>query len=112
MESQPYYTDPFINSNRKIITVNNRNYSEEELIKIINYYESQHPYVSPQDLFNQDMLYNIMLNSDIQDINQMCQLNIIANNICNSKMFWKEKLSIDYPLIKPNSTDWKEEYIL
>ena len=62
-------------------------------------------------VINQDMLYNIMLNNDIKNINHIGQVNKIANNIYNSKIFWKEKFMIDYPLVKPNSTNWKQEYI-
>lgn len=60
---------------------------------------------------NQDIFYNIMLNSDIKDINSLCRTNNLANQLCNSNYFWKDKFNIDYEFVTPKSTMWKQEYI-
>ena len=61
-------------------------------------------------IFNlQDILYHVMLNSDIKEINSLCRTNEMANQLCYSNFFWKNKFSMDYPFINPKG--FKDEYI-
>lgn len=42
-----------------------------------------------------EIIYNILLNNDYGDIVSYCQVDDC--NICNDKIFWYNKLKIDYP---------------
>ncbi len=63
-----------------------------------------------------DILYNILLQSDVKTINQLCKTNKKANTICNNnKQFWIDKFSQDYlePLLidfEPDDYSYLEWY--
>ncbi len=60
-----------------------------------------------------DLYYEILLNSDIEDIDNLCMINKSFNNICQSKYFWIDKFNKDkLPLIKKHNktVDWVIEY--
>lgn len=59
-----------------------------------------------------DILYTVMLNSDIKSIGELCQTYNNANIICNSNHFWKDKFTLDYPSVSPNTFNYKKEYQL
>ena len=64
---------------------------------------------------NQDIMFNILLNGNIDNLKILCQTNKIANQICNSDFFWMTKLSHDnIPVIykkHPNNyIKWVEYY--
>ena len=42
-----------------------------------------------------DMMYNILLQADINIIRQLCQINKSTNEICNSEHFWLTKFKQD-----------------
>lgn len=51
---------------------------------------------------NKDILYNIMLNSNIKTIENLCKINKVTGIICKSKAFWKDKLMVDGYLFDNN----------
>ena len=61
-----------------------------------------------------DILYNILLNVNMDKISQMCILNKSANNICNNNNFWVDKFTYDnilLPNLFPNNiSGWIKEY--
>lgn len=44
---------------------------------------------------NDEIIYNILLNSNIHDIRNLCQSNIQFKNICHDKHFWVDKFNHD-----------------
>lgn len=42
---------------------------------------------------NQDVIYNILLQSDLTSIKQLCSVNTVANKLCKDQHFWTEKLN-------------------
>ena len=46
-------------------------------------------------VFNQDILFNILLNSKGSDIDSLCITNKITNKICNDDFFWITKFTHD-----------------
>lgn len=60
-----------------------------------------------------DNLFNIMIESDIETINNLCVTNK-NNNVCNNEYFWVEKFNHDnMPIIiyRNNFSTWIKEYI-
>lgn len=56
------------------------------------------------------MMYNLLLQSDLNTIKKLCITNQQANKICRDMSFWKNKYMNDYP-IYDNPVNWKNEYI-
>lgn len=57
---------------------------------------------------NKDSLYNIMLQSDPDQLINLCKTNKLANNICKNKQFWIDKFNT-YNFFLPviyNTDDW------
>jgi hypothetical protein len=66
-------------------------YSQEELISS----QIQPEKYNRNTLFTNDLLYEYMLNSDINDIKNLCQIDKAANQICHSSEFWTNKMLHD-----------------
>lgn len=61
-------------------------------------------------IFNGDIIYNIMLQSDIDTIhiiNTSCKL---IYDMYQTKKFWEDKFKRDFNDVVCNSNDWKTEY--
>lgn len=66
-------------------TIKNINYTENELITMIDFYNQHH--ISnelPKELWEE-----ILLQTDIKDLKQACITNKITNSICHNNQFWK-----------------------
>lgn len=64
---------------------------------------------------NEDILFNILLQSNINNIKNYCLLSTISKNICNDKNFWLTKFKIDnipilYDIIPSTLSQWIKEY--
>lgn len=57
-------------------------YSKNDILTMIRYYQQHHPHIS------QDTWYNILLNTDVNQINKSCQTNKLTSQICHNKQFW------------------------
>ena len=63
--------------------------------------------------FNDDILFNIMLNSDLKSIGNLCTTNIVASKYCKDNNFWRNKYFYDnLPLYNKNIINWHDEYIM
>lgn len=49
------------------------------------------------ELLNNDIYYNVLLNTDANDIEHLCQSNKQFHSLCNNE-FWQAKIKLDYPL--------------
>jgi alpha-tubulin suppressor-like RCC1 family protein len=62
---------------------------------------------------NKDMATEILLNADFRDIFNLCQLNTLFNQICQSNSFWRKRYLQDYgndgPAYLPGG-NWREAY--
>ena len=45
---------------------------------------------------HQDLLYNILLQSDVKTLNTLCKTNTKAHQLCNDKQFWMDKFTQDH----------------
>lgn len=45
---------------------------------------------------HQDLLYNILLQSDVETINALCKTNTKAHQLCNDKQFWIDKFTQEH----------------
>lgn len=93
--------------NVDLIKVGSDMYTENELLQMIQFYK-QHHQIQTNYLQHQDILHNIMLQSDIGSTNTMLRTSKLAQK--NKLNFWMNKLKHDYPLVIPKSTNWEEEY--
>lgn len=59
---------------------------------------------------NDEIIYNILLNSNIHDIRNLCQSNIQFKNICHDKHFWIDKFNHDN-LIYIENDNFIDDYI-
>jgi len=64
-----------------------------------------------------DTIRDILLRSDIRDINALCRTNKHFSSVCNDDSLWKEKIKVDfgtYPSFNPaaHSNTWKQIYHL
>ena len=61
-----------------------------------------------------DVWFNILLNTDVNDLQKVCYTNKNTINICTNDYFWIQKFNHDgYPLFSENNTslqDWINEY--
>jgi hypothetical protein len=58
-------------------------------------------------------MFNVLLQSDINTLNKMCNESNIAKEICSDKYFWERKFGHDKLILinyKTNINDWIEEY--
>lgn len=65
-----------------------RGVSEKEILKL----RRTPTYYNQEIIFDDIVLYNIMLNSDINTIKNLCLNNKSVNLICKDKYFWSDKL--------------------
>lgn len=49
----------------------------------------------PSQVLSDDNLKEIMLNSDLKTIKNFCQVNKLANKLCNDLSFWNQKLALE-----------------
>ena len=62
-------------------------------------------------LTNTDIIFNILLNSNLDNVEDICATNIQAAKICNDENFWKTNYVYDkFPSV-PVITNWKLTYI-
>lgn len=61
------------------------------------------------NLLNDDIYYNILINTDANDVLNLCQSNKQLDRLCDDN-FWKNKLAADYPIVKIKSKNYKKEY--
>lgn len=55
-------------------------------------------------LFNDDLLYHYMLESDLPEIKALCMTDRNAAKLCNSPSFWTKKMMYDnLPIYKPDN---------
>ena len=67
------------------IMVNRKLYDEEVLQEMIDYYERHH------QTLNDDMLFNVLLHTDMKDLPFLCHTNTSSIKICQNLNFWKSK---------------------
>jgi hypothetical protein len=85
------YTDnQLIEGTVNLYYINNKNYTENELMKMIQFYETHHDIPKNIDIPS-DMLNEIMLNADIKTIHQYCLTDKNAMKLCQNNQFWKFK---------------------
>lgn len=65
-----------------------RGVTEQEILKL----RRTPTYYNRESVFDDVVLYNIMLNSDIKTIKNLCMNNKNVNLICKDKNFWEAKL--------------------
>ena len=87
------------------IAINNKMYTEDELIMMINFYVNYHlqnvnnAHLNAQQM-NKDTWLNVLLQSDMNSLKISCSLNKTTNNLCHSDYFWEMKFKYDgLPLI-------------
>ena len=65
----------------------------------------------------EEVIYDILMNSNIHDIINLCGVNTQFNKICHDKHFWVNKFSHDHLSVKDGSSislvkeDWIDAYI-
>lgn len=59
-----------------------------------------------------DIIYNLLLNSDINSIQVLCKTNQYAHQLCHSEQFWKSKYLHDQFLMIDEPIEWKHKYML
>lgn len=82
----------------KIFIIKNKEYTEDQLYEIIQYYESQHKPVYntiQENMINKDTWLNVLLQSDTETLKTSCFINNDTVNICNDLQFWKLKFEQD-----------------
>jgi hypothetical protein len=107
----------------KMITVNNKQYSENDLAMMIQFYEQYHNNINTnndikditQHEMNKDTWLNVLLQSDMDSLKTSCSLNKTTNNLCHSDYFWEMKFEHDnLPLIMSKYpimvNEWIKEY--
>lgn len=59
-----------------------------------------------------NVIFNILLNSDLPTINNLCKSNSQINNICQNEYFWRQKYIKDYgmPSTSHEMISWKNLY--
>lgn len=70
----------------EIFSVGGKNYTEDELLLMINHYNNTHATVP---ILNEDTLKEIMYNSDSNTLKQYCLTNKAADKLCANNNFWK-----------------------
>jgi len=75
----------------KIYIIQNKIYSEEQLIHIINFYEKYHY----DSLLPDELMYKILLESSVENLHNLCLINNKYKKICKSDNFWKLKFEND-----------------
>ncbi|HSW76687.1 MAG TPA: hypothetical protein VLG50_06565 [Candidatus Saccharimonadales bacterium] len=88
----------------KMIEIKGKSYTEDELFDMIQYYITQHRSVE----LNEDTLRLIMLNSNFDSLQNICLTNKLANKICNTVDFWKEKFILDELPLPISSKDYNK----
>lgn len=71
--------------------IQNKEYTEDQLIDIINFYENYHY----NSLLPNESMYKILLSSNIENLSNLCALNNKYKKICKDKNFWKLKFEED-----------------
>jgi hypothetical protein len=82
----------------KIFIIKNKEYTEDKLYEMIQYYESQHNPVYntiQENIINKDTWLNVLLQSDTETLKTSCFINKDTDNICNDLQFWKLKFEQD-----------------
>ena len=81
----------------KIFIIKNKEYTEDQLYEMIQYYESQHKPVNTiqENMINKDTWLNVLLQSDTETLKTSCFINNDTINICNDLQFWKLKFEQD-----------------
>lgn len=87
----------------------NEIYTENQLLEMIQFYK-QHHQKQENYLQHEDILHNILLQSDIGSTNTLLRTNKLATKTNENVNLWLNKLKNDYPLIIPKTTNYKEEY--
>ncbi len=82
----------------KIYIIKNKEYTEDQLYEMIQYYESQHKPICDtiqENMINKDTWLNVLLQSDTETLKTSCFINKDTVNICNDLQFWKLKFEQD-----------------
>lgn len=93
-------------TNENLIYINNIGYTISDLTTMVNYYNKMvvNPYI------NDDILIAIMMKSDLEEINKLCRLNKLSQQLCQNQILWKTKYLQDFEQPEKEIVDWKEEY--
>lgn len=94
-----YAIDKSLKSKYNLKTVKREDYIKE--LKSINNLTGTN--------INQDIMYNLLLQSDYNTLKELCLTNKVAVKICQDDNFWRNKLVQDYKLIK--NKNYKDTYI-
>ncbi len=64
------------------------------------------------DILPSEMIEQILLKADLREIFNFCQTSNIANQYCQSEIFWKKKYQRDYSDFTPleKGVSWKKRY--
>lgn len=97
-------------------------YDEEQLNYNLQQYQNEYNklynqnYVDDNNIIkmNEDNLYQVMLNADIDSLNRLCQTTRKSRDICTNLHFWKQKYLHQLPVLysdEPTTVnEWKKEY--
>lgn len=112
------YTHEQLLSNVKTYTINNKTYTEVQLIQYIQFYDNVNKtdHIDRKVELTGDVLYEIMLHGDIQIIHQYCLTNKNAQQLCHDRNFWINKFTYDqlpllYQINKENVLKSTKEYL-
>lgn len=81
--------------NVKSIYINNVAYTEEELIKMVNYYHEHVTNVSKIPKINNDIMKEILLRGTSNTIKNLCLTDTTYKKICSDNAFWHDKFEHD-----------------
>lgn len=70
-------------------------YTEDELIKMVNYYHRHVTNIVKIPQLNNDMMKEILLHSTSKIIKNLCLTNKVFKEFCNDKTFWYDKFDHD-----------------
>lgn len=85
-------------------------YTEEQLIAMIDFYEQHHQLLISTDILNQDVKQNILLQADIDTILNLCQTDKSFNEVCKQNKFWQLLIARDFTWYPDDEPDSKTIY--
>lgn len=96
--------EPITINSTDILNINGEFFTGEDLIEIIQSYKrNNYSYLQ-----NQDILSQVMLHSNVEDVNSLLRSSKITSKRDNN--FWMNKFMHDFPNVKARTQQWLQEY--
>lgn len=95
-----------------MINICNKQYDENESLKIIQFYKNYHKNkLIPQELWKGDILFNIMVNADMNTLRLVRSVNKNTNKIYNDMYLWKVKFDKDFSQHVCDDGNYMKKYV-